>query len=87
VIGARWSRLRRVSLPQFKFSSAEARFAPSAFCVFSEVSAVALDADAPSAQADNQLNRFSVFHGFEAGRKPYLKNSHTAEVPTSCRIS
>jgi hypothetical protein len=58
VIGASWSRLRKVSLPQFKLSSVEARLAPSASCVFSEVSAVAMDADAPRAQADNQQNRF-----------------------------
>ena len=60
VIGASWSRLRKVSLPQFELSSAEARLAPSASCVFSEVSAVAMVADAPRAQANSQQNRFSM---------------------------
>jgi hypothetical protein len=60
VIGASWSRLRKVSLQQFKLSPSEARLAPSAYCVFSEVSVVAMDADAPRAQADNQQNRFSM---------------------------
>jgi hypothetical protein len=60
VIGASWSRLRRVSLPQFELSLTEARLAPSASCVSSEVSAVAMDADAPRAQADNQQNRFPM---------------------------
>jgi len=36
-ISARWLRLRRVSLPQSKLFSAEARLALSAFCVFSKV--------------------------------------------------
>lgn len=60
VIGASWSRLRRASPLQFKSSSPEGCFAPSALCAFSKVSAVAMDVDEHGAEADNQLNRVSM---------------------------
>jgi len=59
-ISARWLRLRRVSLPQSKLFSAEARLALSAFCVFSKVSASTVGADAPRAQLGNQPIRNSI---------------------------
>ena len=59
-ISTRWLRLRRVSLPQSKLFSAEARLALSAFCVFSKVSASTVGADAPRAQLGNQPIRNSI---------------------------
>ena len=60
VIITRRSRLLWVSLPLARSFSAEVLLGLSALRFFSDVSAVAMDADAPRAQADNQQNRFSM---------------------------
>jgi hypothetical protein len=59
-ISASRSRLRRISLPQSKLFSAEARLVLSESCIFRDVSAAAIDAGALRAQADNQQNRHSI---------------------------
>ena len=81
VIGVSWSRLRRISPLQFKSSSVEGRFAPSALCVSSEVYAVAMDVDEHGAEADNQLNRVSG-----ALRPVKTRNSRILPHPR-CRLS
>lgn len=81
VICSSWSRPRRTSPPQFKSSSAERRFASSALCVFSEVSAIAMDVDEHGVQAGNQVNRVSV-----ALRPVETRNSRILPHPR-CRLS
>lgn len=76
-ISARWSRLRRMSLPQPKLFSAEARLALSAFCVFSKVSASTVGADAPRAQVGNQPIRNSMVSR--------SRDSRTSRILTQCR--
>ena len=59
-IAEKRSRYRRASLPLLKSFLAEAHLALSEFCVFSDVSATAMVADASRAKADNQQIRHSL---------------------------
>jgi len=78
-ISARWSRLRRVSLPQSKLFSAEAHLALSAFCVFSKVPASAVGAGAQRAQVGNQPIRNSMVSRSRVSR--------TSRILIQCRPS
>ena len=71
------SRYRRASLPRSKLCLAEAHLARSAFCVFSDVFATALVADASRAKAGNQQIPHSL--------TPRLRDGVPSRMPTQQR--